>query len=147
MPAWAPDERVRKVAHWEGDPERAQRERVPAGEPEAEPGGAGLQHGELETWEAIEGGIEEERRECLLHGLREEQLVVPDARGNVLGPAKAREAMVETSLVRVDAGVDRDRHAEVLRRRPQRVVRGVAVRHAAQGAGQKKAAARAGADR
>src|SRR2546427_6095928 len=78
------------------------------------------------------GRVEEEGRKGLLHGLREHELQVPDALHHTLGPGEALEAAVQVARRRVDAGVDGDRHVELLGRRPQRIVRGMAVRQAAQ---------------
>src|SRR5439155_23169797 len=62
-----------------------------------------------------------------------------------LRPGEAVEAMVEVARLRVHAGVDGDRHVDLLGRGPQRIVRRVAVRHAAQREGEEEAAPRAGA--
>src|SRR3989475_7745963 len=89
------------------------------------------------------GRVEEEGRKGLLHGLREHELQVPDALHHALGPGEAVEAAVQVARRRGDAGVDGDRHVELLGHGPERIVHRMAGWHAAQREGEEGAAPRA----
>src|SRR5262245_20836604 len=101
--------------------------RVSAIEEVADPARLRLQHHDAQTREALENTELKEGREGLLHALPSKEVQVPDR------PAEIVEAMVHVEGDRLEGGVDRERHVEILSGREDRVVPRIAVRYPCDG--------------
>src|SRR6266851_3309278 len=101
--------------------------RVGTVEEVADPARLRLEHDDAQAREALEDTELEEGGKRLLHALAGEEIEVPD------GPAELVEAMVDVERERLERGMHRERHVEVLRRREDGVVARIAVGHAGDG--------------
>src|SRR5262249_56889717 len=97
--------------------------RAPAIEEIADPARLRLQHHDAQTREAFKNPELEERGERLLHALAGKEVQVPDR------PAELVESMVHVEGDRLEGGVDRKRHVEILGGGEHRVVARIAVRY------------------
>src|SRR5262245_23506999 len=121
-----------------GGPERGPAEDgVGSVEEVADPAGLRLQHHHVQARESIEDPELEEGGEGLHHAVPGEEVEVPHR------PAELVVAVVYVPGGRLEGGMDRERHVEVLRGCEDRVVRGRAVRDARDGEGADEGAAAA----
>src|SRR5262249_21234990 len=100
---------------------RSREDGVGAVQEVADPPGLRFEYDDPEARETLEHAQLEERGECMLHALAGEKVEVP------YRPAELVVAMMDIPLERLERGMDRERHVEVLGRGKDAVVRRGAV--------------------